>query len=383
MAKQTYTVGQILTAAQMTTLQANDYNQTVSAKVASYTLVASDAGTRITMSNAAATTITVNTALFAAGDTLIITNIGAGVCTITAGTATVSTSGSLALAQYDTGTLYFTSTGVSIWNGANPGDITGVTAGTGISGGGTSGTVTVSIDTAVTVDKTTAQTLTNKTLTSPALTTPTISTLTTAGDTVYGTGSGVLSRLGIGTAGQVLTVNSGATAPQWSTAASGGGMTLINSGGTTLTGSSVSIGSIPATYKMLILMIDAAGTAQDGTVIRCTFNADSNSRYRTLQMGLGDTISTFAQAFIQLQINMDDTVQKGFSYTVLPNYASTTSWKFAQIWSMSTDNTTDTSLGMGNYSGFYNQTTAISSIELFQNGGYNFDAGKAYLYGVN
>ena len=88
MAKQTYTTGQVLTAAQMTTLQANDYNQTVSAKVASYTLVAADVGTRITMSNASATTITVNTGLFSAGDTLYITNIGAGACTITAGTAT-------------------------------------------------------------------------------------------------------------------------------------------------------------------------------------------------------------------------------------------------------------------------------------------------------
>jgi len=147
MAKQTYTTGQVLTAAQMTTLQTNDYNQTVSAKVASYVLVAADAGTRITMSNASATTVTVNTALFAAGDTLTITNIGAGVCTITAGTATVSTAGSLALNQYDSGTLYFTSTGVSIWNGANPGDITGVTtaAGSGLSGGATSGTVALSL----------------------------------------------------------------------------------------------------------------------------------------------------------------------------------------------------------------------------------------------
>jgi hypothetical protein len=47
------------------------------------------------------------------------------------------------------------------------GDITGVTAGTGISGGGTSGTVTVSIDTAVTADLTTTQTLSKKTLKSP------------------------------------------------------------------------------------------------------------------------------------------------------------------------------------------------------------------------
>jgi hypothetical protein len=52
-------------------------------------------------------------------------------------------------------------------------DIEGVTASTGLTGGGTSGTVTLSIDTSITADLTTSQTFTNKTLTSPIATSPT------------------------------------------------------------------------------------------------------------------------------------------------------------------------------------------------------------------
>jgi hypothetical protein len=155
MAKQTFTTGQVLTAAQMTSLQQTAMSGgAASAKVASYVLVAADAGTAISMTNAGATTITVNTGLFAAGDTVTVVNLGAGVCTVTAGTATVSTSGSLVLAQNQGGILYFTSASAALFlQFATPasGDIEGVTAGTGLSGGGTSGTVTVSLSTPVAV----------------------------------------------------------------------------------------------------------------------------------------------------------------------------------------------------------------------------------------
>ena len=116
MAKQTFSVGQVLTAAQMTSLQQTAMlGGAASAKTASYTLVAADAGTAISMTSTSATTITVNTGLFAAGDTVQITNLGSGVCTITAGTATVNTSASLALAQYESGTLDFTSASAAIF----------------------------------------------------------------------------------------------------------------------------------------------------------------------------------------------------------------------------------------------------------------------------
>jgi hypothetical protein len=116
MAKQSFVTGQVLTAAQLTSLQQTAMSGgAASAKTANYTLVASDAGTAISMTSTSATTITVNTGLFAAGDTVFIQNLGTGLCTITAGTATVDTAGSLILPQYDAGILYFVSASSAVF----------------------------------------------------------------------------------------------------------------------------------------------------------------------------------------------------------------------------------------------------------------------------
>lgn len=76
------------------------------------------------------------------------------------------------------------------WIAANPGDITGVTAGTGISGGGTSGTVTVTNSMATAIDA--------------------------KGDLIAGTGADAFSRLAVGANNTVLTADSStATGLKW------------------------------------------------------------------------------------------------------------------------------------------------------------------------
>jgi trimeric autotransporter adhesin len=70
-----------------------------------------------------------------------------------------------------------------------------------------------------------------------------LSPMTTLGDIIYGGAVGAGTRLGIGTAGQVLTVNSGATAPQWSTL-SGVAVTTFSAGTTGFTPSSATSGAI-------------------------------------------------------------------------------------------------------------------------------------------
>jgi hypothetical protein len=69
-----------------------------------------------------------------------------------------------------------------------------------------------------------------------------LTTLAT-GSLTYGAGTSPFSALAIGTAGQILTVNSGATAPQWSTL-SGVAVTTFSAGTTGFTPSSATAGAV-------------------------------------------------------------------------------------------------------------------------------------------
>jgi hypothetical protein len=87
---------------------------------------------------------------------------------ISGSTNTISNIGNASLTN---SAITINGSSVSLGGSISIGDITGITtaAGSGLSGGGSSGDITLSIDTSVTADLTTAQTLTNKTLTSPSI----------------------------------------------------------------------------------------------------------------------------------------------------------------------------------------------------------------------
>ena len=104
-------------------------------------------------------------------------------------------------------------TSVSLGGSISIGDITGITTavGSGLSGGGSSGDITLSIDTSVTADLTTAQTLTNKTLTSPSVGTS-LTTASTSFDLLNTTATtvnfaGAASTISIGSVTSTTTVN--------------------------------------------------------------------------------------------------------------------------------------------------------------------------------
>jgi len=165
------------------------------------------------------------------------------------------------------------------WITNDVGDITAVNVTAPITGGGTSGAVTIGVSAASTAAAGVVQLSDSTSTTSSVLaSTPTAtksaydlaaaaipkSTVTTAGDIIFRNGSAP-TRLGIGTAGQVLKVNSGATAPEWAAAGGASGLNFVT--GTSF--SAVSSVSLPtstftSTYRNYAIVISLTSASVSG-----------------------------------------------------------------------------------------------------------------------
>lgn len=111
MARQTFSSGQILTASQVNTLQASVWSDDVNTQTGtSYTLLLTDAGKQVTMSNVGASTLEIppnSSVAFAIGVRIQVVQLGAGVVTLTAGAGVtvIKPAVPLAMTQYQVATL--------------------------------------------------------------------------------------------------------------------------------------------------------------------------------------------------------------------------------------------------------------------------------------
>lgn len=205
--------------------------------------------------------------------------------------------------------------------------------------------------------------------------------LDSKGDLIAASAADTPQRLAVGSNDQVLTADSStATGLKWATPATGGGMTQIATG--TLSGTSVTISSIPTTYKDLVLVVRSFRPTDDGEYFRMRMNGDTGTKYNAQTATQGDGI-IFGDSFIQLTRSPDNTATNAFAYMTFQDYTNTTTRKQGFSYATVPDSTTPATVA--NYSNrtfWYDSTNALTSITLFVAAG-NWAAGTYILYGVN
>ena len=248
----------------------------------------------------------------------------------------------------DTNGLWYYDGAAWVASGAT-GDIEGVTAGIGISGGGTSGTVTVTNSMATAIDA--------------------------KGDLVAGTGADTFAKLTVGANGTTLVADSAeATGLKWATPAAGG-MTLLNTGGTTLSGATTTVSSIDQTYKNLqIVIVNAyASSAANNSYIQFNSDTGNNYGYRFNNSGAADQGSG-TLSYLGVMGASQGYYDGTYINITIPRY-SETEYK-STIYSGTKGN----NLYLGNNS--WNNTAAITSITIGVTNSQTMSGGTMYIYGV-
>lgn len=203
------------------------------------------------------------------------------------------------------------------------------------------------------------------------------------GDLIAATGADAVIRVAVGTNGQYLKADSTASGGvSWDTLPSSGGMTLINTGGTTLSGASVTIGSIPGTYKNLQLIVRNYKPATDNALLLARINNDSTANRYYYNSAVAATNVSFNEDGGVLSYNQDNSVSDAILVANYYDYANTTTWKIWDSLSFNHNATTSTNINYIRWNGVFNQTGAITSLVLYANSG-NLTSGTAYLYGVS
>ncbi len=193
------------------------------------------------------------------------------------------------------------------------------------------------------------------------------------------------TRLALGTAGQVLSVNSGATAPEWKTLATWSpNLTLLNAGGTAMTGATTITVNITA-YDYLHIYMDGASSANASFNLSVQFNSDSGTNYRQNELIAGNNSdpAVLTRGLQTAATSLSTIVRSG-------NSAADVVYFHLSV--LGAKNTGVKSLNYASYSGgavtsfsksgtgLYVGTSAITSVSFISNNG-NFDAGTVYIYG--